>query len=78
MKIHENGLIAKYVHNSNKSLSNVGPAKPAALINNPLIRTMNKVYIKVTKLPTTAVVFDASTVALGVCVPSTAKIFGYK
>lgn len=39
---------------------------------------MNKVYIKVTKLPTTAVVFDASTVALGVCVPSTAKIFGYK
>lgn len=78
VKVHQNGLIAKYVHNSNKSMSNIGPAKPAALISNPLIRTMSKVYIKITKLPTTAVIFDASTVALGACVPTTAKIFGYK
>jgi len=70
-------LIAKYVHNS-KNIANIGPAKPGALMKNSFTRTMDKVYVKITKLPSAAIVFDASTIALGVCVPSTAKTFGYK
>lgn len=47
-------------------------------MKNSFTRTMDKVYVKITKLPSAAIVFDASTIALGVCVPSTAKTFGYK
>jgi hypothetical protein len=56
----------------------LGPAQPAALATNPFTRSIRKIYIKISKLLKSALIFDATLVALGVCVPKVAKIFGYK
>ena len=48
------------------------------MASNPFSRSVNKVYIKITKLQQTALVFDATLIAIGACVSNVAKIFGYK
>ena len=41
-------------------------------------RWHNTVYFQVLKLQKTVIVFDKQLIALGVCIPKTAKTYGYR
>lgn len=77
IKVHEEGRIAKYVHNSNNTI-NLGPSQPGVLTTNPFTKSSNTVYMRIGKIEKTALVFDASLVVVGVCVPNIVRIFGYR
>lgn len=77
IKVHEEGRIAKYVHNSNNTI-NLGPSQPGVLTTNPFTKSSNTVYMRIGKIEKTALVFDASLIVVGVCVPNIVRIFGYR
>lgn len=48
------------------------------ITTNPFTKSSNTIYLKIGKVDKTLLVFDASLVVVGVCVPTIVRIFGYR